>query len=409
MNIIKENSSRMSSNKLGNLVTKVSGGKRLPKEHSLVHYDTGYPYLRVVDINEDRIKKNNLLFLLPKTQKMIERYIVNTSDVIVSNVGSVGKVVYIDKSLNGANLTENCLKILSNNKKILPKYLRFFLKTRYGQKEIKANTKKTTLDKLSLDGMKNVNVRYHTSTESQEKIANFLSERESYLQSIQSLISKMEQRNQYYLHGLTSGTLSLKEGSPVDNNEDTKIVSFYNKKKEIPASFNEFKIGDIIQEVGKSKISVKDSIKGKYPFFNCSEFLTMSHNEYLVDGNHIIMSTGGKPSVHYYSGKMAYSSDSYVFSSKKEIDAQYLSFLLKSNINRIDRCFLGSGLKHLNKNIFKKESYYLPNAMTQKEIALFLDKNEDEVKLVKELYSKEKQVFQWLCEKLVSGEYRIED
>lgn len=42
------------------------------------------------------------------------------------------------------------------------------------------------------------------------------------------------------------------------------------------------------------------------------------------------------------------------------------------------------------------------------EIVNLLDKNSDEIKLVRELYSKEKQVFQWLCEKLVSGEYKIE-
>lgn len=308
-------------------------------------------------------------------------------------------VAYI---VEGKSWVNNHAHVLSSNEKSNNYYLKCYLNLF----NYKGYAEGGTRLKLNQGNLRKIPVVL-PNIEEQEKIANFLSERESYLQSIQTLISKMEQRNQYYLHGLTSGELAIKDGITFENDENTNEVVLNGKTKEVPASFDEFKLGDIIQEENKSKLAVKDAIEGEYPFFNCSETLSMTHNDYLVDGNYIIMSTGGKPSIHYYEGKMAYSSDSYVISTTDNVNSRYLAFLLKANMKRIERCFLGSGLKHLNKKIFKKEVYHLPDLDKQEEIADFLSKNENEIRLVRELYSKEKQVFQWLCEKLVSGKYRI--
>ena len=108
--------------KLGD-VAVIKGGKRLPKGELLVNYETSHPYIRVTDMSNKWINKDNLLFVEPHIQKSISRYIVNTGDVIMSIVGSIGLVSRITKELNGANLTENCVKILTKKNLLDDDYL----------------------------------------------------------------------------------------------------------------------------------------------------------------------------------------------------------------------------------------------------------------------------------------------
>ena len=77
--------------KLGD-IAEVKGGKRLPKGELLVDYETPHPYVRVTDMGNKWIRKSGLQFVTPEVQKKIVRYTVNSGDVILSIVGSIGFV-----------------------------------------------------------------------------------------------------------------------------------------------------------------------------------------------------------------------------------------------------------------------------------------------------------------------------
>ena len=49
-----------------------------------------------------------MLYIDDETRSNISRYVVNTGDLIVSVVGTIGLTAYIGKTLDEANLTENC-------------------------------------------------------------------------------------------------------------------------------------------------------------------------------------------------------------------------------------------------------------------------------------------------------------
>lgn len=230
----------------------------------------------------------------------------------------------------------------------------------------------------------------------QKNIANFLSERESYLESIQTLISKMEQRNQYYISNMVNGYMD----------EGGKEVKTHKKTYYIDESW-ESKSNSEIFKINKNKgISVKNADGLGYPFFKSSEDIG-KHSNYLNDGEYLIFGTGGVPVVKYYNGKFSHST--HVMLANSGDYTKYVYYYWLGNMDRLNRCFQGSGLKNLNKKLFLKEQVLIPPEKRMKEIVNFLDNNSRELELFKELYSKEKQVFQWLCEKLVSGEYKIED
>lgn len=91
----------------------VKGGKRLPADCELLDTPTEHPYIRVRDVGSSRYVclTDQFQYIDEETHSAISRYIVNTDDIIISIVGTIGLLGKVHSSLNKANLTENCVKL----------------------------------------------------------------------------------------------------------------------------------------------------------------------------------------------------------------------------------------------------------------------------------------------------------
>jgi type I restriction enzyme S subunit len=152
---------------------EVKGGKRLPKGKRLSEKKTTHPYIRVVDFTDGRISLSNLLYVPEEVFPNIKRYIVESGDVVISIVGTIGLVATIPTELHEANLTENAAKILIEDTTVDSQYLSYYLKSSIGQHEIQRNTVGSTQPKLPLYGIKNIEVSYPPLPE-QRAIAHIL-------------------------------------------------------------------------------------------------------------------------------------------------------------------------------------------------------------------------------------------
>jgi type I restriction enzyme S subunit len=125
-------------------------------------------------------------------------------------------------------------------------------------------------------------------------------------------------------------------------------------------NWTEFIISNIIVEQSKSKLQVQNAINhGIYPFFTSGEKI-LKHTDYLIDGDNIFLATGGVANVKYYSGKCAYSTDTYAIKCK-DFDAKYFYYFLLEKKDFINNnLFSGSGLKHLQKKDFYKICFKAP-------------------------------------------------
>lgn len=130
---------------------RVQGGKRLPKGHAYHAHETGYKYLRVIDIQNDRLRRTDLKNLSEELFKAISRYVVKEGDVVISIAGTIGVTRYIDLELSGVNLTENAAKIvLHEHSKVDPIYLTHALRSEELQNQVRASTGQVTIGKLAL-------------------------------------------------------------------------------------------------------------------------------------------------------------------------------------------------------------------------------------------------------------------
>lgn len=121
---------------LDNLCT-VKGGKRLPADCKLLDTPTDHPYIRVRDVGSNRYVclTNQFQYIDEETYSAISRYIVNTGDIVISIVGTIGLLGKIHFSLDKANLTENCVK-LANIHTVTSDYLYYTLCYKKQIKEI---------------------------------------------------------------------------------------------------------------------------------------------------------------------------------------------------------------------------------------------------------------------------------
>lgn len=179
--------------KLGDIAT-VKGGKRLPKGINLITKPNTHPYIRVRDLNGKRTLEldSSFEFVDDETQKTISRYIVNEGDIVLSIVGTIGLVAVIGKSLNEANLTENCVKLTSLSG-VDRDFLYYFLKSSYGQQEITRGTVGAVQAKLPIKNIQDITIPLPDEL-TQRKIAAVLSSLDAKIETNRKINDNLQQQ-----------------------------------------------------------------------------------------------------------------------------------------------------------------------------------------------------------------------
>ena len=152
----------------------VKGGKRLPKGKKLISEKNGHPYIRIRDLGKSKILEitSDYEYVDDETQLSIARYIVDEGDILISVVGTIGLIGIVGKTLDKANQTENCDKIINING-LDREYLYYYLISPMGQEEIKKGTVGAVQPKLPLKNVQNIKIMY-PSVETQRRISRIL-------------------------------------------------------------------------------------------------------------------------------------------------------------------------------------------------------------------------------------------
>lgn len=137
----------------------VKGGKRLPADCELIDTHTEHPYIRVRDVGSSRYVciTDQFQYIDEDTYNAISRYTVNTGDVVISIVGTIGLIGKIHSSLDGANLTENCVK-LTGVHGVTGDYLYYTLRFKKDIKEIDLLTVGAVQAKLPIYNIQSIKV-----------------------------------------------------------------------------------------------------------------------------------------------------------------------------------------------------------------------------------------------------------
>lgn len=141
-------------------IALIKGGKRLPKGKKLTTENTGFPYIRVSDFNDNgTVEEESIQYVEPDVQSQIARYTISSDDVYVSIAGTIGKTGVVPPNLDNANLTENAAKLVLNEG-VDRDFVYFFTQTSSFEKQAIKQTRQVAQPKLALERLGDVKLPF---------------------------------------------------------------------------------------------------------------------------------------------------------------------------------------------------------------------------------------------------------
>ncbi len=129
----------------------VKGGKRVSNGYKLLQSPTKHIYIRVTDMKNGTISKENIQYIDEKMFEKIKNYTISKNDLYITIAGTIGQVGEVPELFHNMNLTENAAKFVFNNDKINKQWLKTCLTSKHCQVQFSNNTKtKTAQPKLAL-------------------------------------------------------------------------------------------------------------------------------------------------------------------------------------------------------------------------------------------------------------------
>ena len=240
-------------------IGKIRSGKRLPKGYTVSEEISDNKYIRVRDINNGSIDSSIVQYISDEAAEKLERYRVKTRDVIISVVGTVGAIAQIEESLNGAYLTENCDNLQVDESICLKDYLKYYLLSEDGSKEIIANTVGSTQLKLPIYGIENFNIKL-PSIDNQKRIVRLLNSIDDKIKINNQINNNLEEQLKLFFEDNILKKL---------NDENTYECSLYDQF-------------DVIDNRGKTPPLVEHS---KYPIIDVK---VLSGSERVINYNNCL-------------------------------------------------------------------------------------------------------------------------
>lgn len=151
--------SSLSHTSLKSYAEKIFSGPFGSMLKSESYQNTGVPFIRIADISDLFISKKSLVFISPSEHKRIYATHLNSGDIVLSKIGTVGRLSVISDELGEVNISENNIGIrlskLSQGEKV---FLLFFLLGKYGQEQIVRKASGNIQLKLNVSDVESVQV-----------------------------------------------------------------------------------------------------------------------------------------------------------------------------------------------------------------------------------------------------------
>lgn len=140
------------------------------------------------------------------------------------------------------------------------------------------------------------------------------------------------------------------------------------------------KLMDLFEFMPKSKFSASyGSDKGNYPFFTSSNTIDKYCDDFIYDGEFLIIGDGGTGNCKHYNGKFSVSDHNYVLKPKSQTNALSVKYFLeKDNYQILNDGFKGIGIKNVSKSYIQNIDYKYNQHFSQNEIVkklVLIEKN----------------------------------
>lgn len=332
---------------LKNIAKIYDGTHQTPK-----YVESGIPFFSVEHITSGNFEKTR--FIAEEVyEKECRRVKIEQGDVLMTRIGDIGSVKYIDWTPKASFYVS--LALLKFSKELSSNYLSHYMRTAFFQAEIWRRTIHVAFPKKINLGEIGACYVALPSLPEQQKIASFLS-------SVDKKIDLLRQKKdalELYKKGLMQKIFSQEIRFKQDDGSDFP-------------EWEEVALGDVAKVTTGTGNREDSQEAGQYIFFDRSTDMRWS-DRYEFDQEAIIVAGEGKSfPPRYFVGKFGLHQRAYAIYDFKEASAKFLFYMVYLRRNFFLKMSVGSTMPSLRMNAFTEFPISLPCPPEQQKIASFL-------------------------------------
>lgn len=275
-------------------ICEIKSGKRLPKNCDFAQHVTAFPYIRGRDIKNGKINTENLFFIEEDVHLKIKKYIIETDDIALTIVGSVGDVAYATDSTNGYHLTENAVRLTKFKDFVNSKYLFYVLNQRQYYNYMQLIAGAAAQPKLGIYKVERIRVEL-PNIYTQQRIASILSAYDDLIENNNRRIKILEQMaenlyKEWFVRFRFPGheSVKMKDGSPCG-----WVLSSSQTCMHRPETWHYGMFAELNRFVRGKNITSANMSNGDIPVISAGIEPSGYHNQCNVIGKSLTISSSG--------------------------------------------------------------------------------------------------------------------
>jgi type I restriction enzyme S subunit len=340
----------------------------------------GVPLLQIKDMRNGQVVRDQLHQIAPELDKEYKRSRIQENDILVSLVGTIGRVAKVER-LKNANIHRNIGRVRSD----MHEFLFHFLSSEIALREMGLTSSGSSQSALNLSTLRKMKVPVPPIPE-QKKIAQILSTWEQAISATERLFENSQGRQQGLMQQLLTG------------------------KKRLPGFEGDWKEGHLkdISAISKGKaLSSKDLEDGTFPVVAGGKTSPYTHKRYTHDHAITVSASGAYAGYVAYHKYKFWASDCSVVEATKASDIEFLYHLMKWNQKRIYSLQSGGAQPHIYPKDLHSVSIQIPEKDEQHAIANVLTTATGEIDLLKSQLDNLKLEKKALMQQLLTGKRRV--
>ncbi|MEH1984871.1 restriction endonuclease subunit S [Nostoc sp.] len=172
------------------------------------HIENGIRCIRVIDIFNGRVNKDNLIRTSEEISNSYKRTILKKGDLIIALRGKIGELAVIDKNLVDSNLTRG-LALIASNKNNHNYFLYYYLSSASSKLIFEKNLNGSALKEIPIGVLRKIPVPLPPTLEEQKAIAQSLSDVDALITECDRIITKKRNTKQGTMQQLLTGKKRL--------------------------------------------------------------------------------------------------------------------------------------------------------------------------------------------------------
>ena len=347
----------------------------------------GVRCLRVLDIENGRINKSDLITTTREISTSYKRTILKAGDLVMPLRGKVGEVGAVDEDLAGSNLTRG-VALIAIRSEWSGLFCRQFIAAPSTRVRLQQAMNGSALQEIPIAALRAFKIALPPTKPEQEAIAEALSDADALIESLDQLIAKKRQMKQGAMQELLTG------------------------KRRLPGFEGEWmikRLGDVAEISKGQLITESTAIPGDVPVIAGGKKPAYFHNRANRTGKTITISGSGASAgyVAFYESPI-FASDCSTIGEGGNYSVEFIYFVLLLNQEVIYKAQTGGAQPHIHPDDLRPLMIHVPiDYSEQVAIATILSDVDAELVALESRLAKARQIKQGMMHELLTGRIRL--